>query len=41
MLKVEKGMLEKQTSSFEAQLHELQRALGRGEADFSEQRVRM
>ena len=32
-------MLEKQLASYEVQVHELQRALGRGEVDFSEQRV--
>lgn len=34
-------MLEKQAASFEAQIHELQRALGRGEVDLSEQKVFM
>ena len=32
-------MLEKQINSYEAQVHELQRALGRGESDFSDKRV--
>ena len=32
-------MLEKQAASYEDQVHQLQRALGRGEVDFSEQKV--
>jgi SMC interacting uncharacterized protein involved in chromosome segregation len=38
-LKLEQGMLEKQIKSLEAQVHELERAVGRGEIDMSNTRV--
>lgn len=40
-LKMEKGMLEKHVESLESQVHELERALGRGEVDLSKTRVLM
>ena len=38
-LKLEKGMLEKQIKSLEAQVYELERAVGRGETDMTNTRV--